>query len=104
MSNYKHCQVKLYYKQDAEIIKHLIPFEASREVSAELRRLIRLGWQVTANRLPAAVPVGLVPSGPVLTEVNVSLLETAPTMEPVAAPKDRVKRNLDRLGGMFEMG
>lgn len=101
MSDYKHCQVKLFYKQDAEIINHLVPFEESREVSAELRRLIRLGWQASNNRLPAAVSVRPVPSGPVLTEADDSLLEVAASSEPVAAPEDRVKQNLDKLGGMF---
>lgn len=101
MSDYKHCQVKLYYKQDEEIIAHLATFEEGRQVSAELRRLIRLGWQVSNNRIPTAFPVGPVPSGPVLADADDSLLESAGSMEPVAAPEDRVKRNLDKLGGMF---
>lgn len=101
MSDFEHYNFKLFYKQDSEIIKHLIPFVESRDVSAELRRMIRLGWQVDNNRLPVTVSVGPVPSGPVLTEADDALLGTVESMEPVAAPEDRVKRNLDKLGGMF---
>lgn len=103
MSDYKHCQVKLYYKQDADIIDHLKPFEVGRQVSAELRRLIRLGWQVSNNRLPV-LPVGPVPSGPVgpvLDDADESLLEAVAPGEPEPSPEERVKQNLDKLGGMF---
>ena len=100
MSDYKHCQVKLYYKQDAEIIAHLAPFEVGRQVSAELRRLIRLGWQASNNRFPV-LPVGPVPSGPVLADADESLLESVAPGEPEPSPEERVAANLNKLGGMF---